>query len=159
MSSSYISALSAKRAEVLSAIERLRQDAAQLSAQLGLKENQLRNLDDLLAVENGRLPDSPQRDSTPKEKRSASFTDQAAEILDQQGKPVHYRQLVTLLAERNIYIPGKDPGANLIAHITRDARFARVGRGMYGLAGWPSVRSATRKPKRKSSTGKRVRRA
>jgi hypothetical protein len=159
MSSSYVSALSAKRTEVLSAIERLREDAAQLAAQISLKENQLRNLDDLLAVENGRVPDSSQRDSAPKERRSTSFTDQAAEMLDQQGKPIHYRQLVSLLAERNIYVPGKDPGANLIAHISRDARFARVGRGMYGLAGWPSVRSTTRKPKRKSSTGKRVRRA
>ncbi len=157
VSTSYASALVAKRAEVLSEIEQLRQRAAELSSQLNLKENQLRNLDDLLALEDGRMRDSEQWEATlVREKRSASFTDQAAETLESAGKPIHYRQLVSLLAERQVYVPGKDPGANLIAHLTRDSRFARVGRGMYGLASWPSVRTAGKKARGKRAARKRT---
>jgi hypothetical protein len=68
-----------------------------------------------------------------------------------------------LLAERDVYVPGKDPAANLIAHLLRDARFGRAaGRGMYGLAGWPIVRAAissrrvTRKPTSRATRASRT---
>ncbi len=163
MSTEYVSTLEKKRAEVLSQIEDLRREAADITGRLSLKESQLRNLDDLLALEDGRVRKSTEFEIGPvKEKRSASFTDQAAEVLEEVGKPIHYRELVALLAERKVYVPGKDPGANLIAHLTRDSRFARVGRGMYGLEGWPSVRAAASKrprkkrPSRKRATGRVV---
>jgi hypothetical protein len=149
--------LVSKRTEVLSEIDDLRRQAAEISGKLAIKESQLRNLDDLLAFEDGRVREASEFEMTPaRERRSASFTDQTADILEQAAKPIHYRELVSLLADRQVHVPGKDPGANLIAHLTRDARFVRVGRGMYGLADWPSVRTAgKRKPRKKRVTRKR----
>lgn len=39
---------------------------------------------------------------------------------------------------QGIRIVGKNPEANLLAHISRDQRFARVSRGMYTLNGRPT---------------------
>jgi hypothetical protein len=150
MGNSYRLALEEKRGEVLSELESLRREAAQLASQIALKENQLRNLNDLLALEDGQRAQATQApNAVSMDVRSVGITDHAAEVLAAVGKPVHYRQLLTLLAERQVYVPGKDPGANLLAHVSRDARFARVGRGMYGLADWPSVRSATKTRRRR----------
>ncbi|MQF67718.1 hypothetical protein FIM07_04685 [SAR202 cluster bacterium AD-802-F09_MRT_200m] len=54
----------------------------------------------------------------------------------QPGKPMHYRDLVAALESRKIYIPGRDRGLNLVAHIHKDPNFVRPKRGMYGLSEW-----------------------
>lgn len=55
------------------------------------------------------------------------------------GEPMHYRDLVAALEGRRIYISGRDPGLNLVAHIHKDSRFVRPQRGMYALKEWYSV--------------------
>ena len=146
MTTSYRLVLEEKRAEVMSGLEELRKEAARLASQIALKENQLRNLNDLVALEDmpTALEATRLAEALPTDGRPSSITDHAAEVLEALSKPVHYRQLLSLLAERQVYVPGKDAGANLLAHVSRDPRFARVGRGMYGLSNWPSVKSAAK---------------
>lgn len=137
---SYEEVLKEKRAEVLAEIDGLRTQATELAGRIAAKEGQLRNLDDLLAIEAGAT-DGWANDGSPARvapTKSQRFTDAAAEILAETGAPIHYVELTRRLGERGVYVPGKDPGANLIAHMLRDQRFSRVqGRGMYGLAEWP----------------------
>lgn len=54
----------------------------------------------------------------------------------QPGQAMHYRDLVARLEELGIYIPGRDKGLNLVAHIHKDPSFVRPKRGMYGLKEW-----------------------
>src|SRR5919108_1677009 len=56
------------------------------------------------------------------------FLDVAFEILKREGQ-LYYEDLVARLAEAGVTVPGRNPGANLIAHMSRDKRFKRVGRG------------------------------
>jgi hypothetical protein len=52
------------------------------------------------------------------------------------GRPVHISDLMRLLRERKVHIPGAGTQANLIAHLRRDKRVVRPSRGMYALAAW-----------------------
>jgi hypothetical protein len=151
----YEMALKTKRTEILASIETARQQASEIAALISLKEAQLKNIDDLLLLESGSAPSQRATPPSAPDRKGSSFVDQAAEVLRELGRPAHYRQLVELLADRKVYVPGKDPGANLISHITRDDRFVRTGRGLYGLAEWPSVSAARPKSKRKRNTRKR----
>jgi hypothetical protein len=58
------------------------------------------------------------------------FLDVAHDILNKEG-PLYYETLLAKLGEAGITIPGRNPGANLIAHMSRDTRFTRTGRGTY----------------------------
>jgi hypothetical protein len=140
----YIEVLQDKRRQVVADIERLRADAAGIAAVLSTRENQLRNIDDLLAMEDGtaepkRVRPVPAASQT----RSTRFVDAACELLKRDGKPTHYRALAQNLADEGVYVPGQDPAANLLAHMSRDPRFGRAGRrGMYGLVEWPDIKAA-----------------
>jgi hypothetical protein len=60
------------------------------------------------------------------------FMDVAYDLIQQEG-PLYYDALLGRLREQGIAVPGRNPGANLIAHMSRDKRFTRVGRGIYGI--------------------------
>jgi hypothetical protein len=47
---------------------------------------------------------------------------------------MHYTKLCAELLARGVFIPGAKPDANLLAHINRDPRFHRVGRGEYSIS-------------------------
>ena len=55
---------------------------------------------------------------------------------DQPGEPMHYRDLVSALEAKKVYISGRDRGLNLVAHIHKDPNFVRPKRGMYALKEW-----------------------
>lgn len=57
-------------------------------------------------------------------------------ILKEANRPVHISDLMRLLSEKNVRIPGSGTQANLISHLRRDKRIVRPSRGMYGLALW-----------------------
>lgn len=98
------------------------------------------------------------------ESASASFSEtkhpavQAViEELSTAGRPLHISELMRLLRDRNVSIPGSGAQANLITHLRRDDRLVRPSRGMYGLAAWglqamPASRRARRKKKRMRTT-------
>jgi hypothetical protein len=79
------------------------------------------------------------------------------ESLDLDDRPLHYRDLLLEIENRGIYVSGRDPGLNLIAHIHKDERFTRPRRGCYGLTEWYpegirrlGERSGTRRGRRSS---------
>jgi hypothetical protein len=154
----YVDVLRHKRSEVLGDIEGLRTQASELANRLAAKESQLRNLDDLLSLEAGGLDGLEGQDkSQPRGAplKSQRFTDAAVALLTERGVPTHYQELATALNDRGVYVPGKDPGANLIAHMLRDDRFARgPGRGMYGLSEWPGMRKTGGGPVRAKRGGR-----
>ena len=127
----YVDTLSAKRKLVAEELESVRGEVRRITELIGLKEAQLRNLDDLLALEGRASPAAPSpadRDAV-----GGTFLDVAADIVRGSGSGVYYRDLLKALSDRGVAVPGQDPAANLIAHLTRDERFVRTGRGTYGL--------------------------
>ena len=52
------------------------------------------------------------------------------------ARPLHISELMRLLRDRGVMIPGAGTQANLIAHLRRDRRLLRTSRGMYGLTAW-----------------------
>jgi len=82
-----------------------------------------------------------------------SVSDMAYEVLSRQNKinPVHYRELADMIIAEGKLIPGKDPAANLIAHLTRDNRFIRTSPGTYAIVEWglkPMPKSRKRRIKK-----------
>ena len=160
MASSYVQTLRNKREEVLADIRRLRAEMSELGAQVASKENQLKNIEDLLNLE-GEVLETTGGDGQEAGPSGSKFIDLAYRLLSDAGKPMHYRELAELLARDGAYVPGQDPAANLLAHMSRDERFGRTrSRGVYGLAEWPAVRAARRAntPKRRT-TRRRTRQA
>ena len=65
------------------------------------------------------------------------IVDLAIEILKDVGNPLHYTEIMKKIESKyNFSIPGKDPKANMNAHLTKDERIVRFARGIYGLADW-----------------------
>jgi len=58
------------------------------------------------------------------------------ESLELDERPMHYRDIVQKLQQKNIHVSGRDPGLNMIAHIHKDTRFYRPKRGHYALSEW-----------------------
>jgi hypothetical protein len=71
-------------------------------------------------------------ESAPKDKKLAVKAVLAE--LESAGRPLHISELMRLLRDRNVPIPGSGSQANLITHLRRDARIVRPSRGMYALA-------------------------
>ena len=66
------------------------------------------------------------------ETRDRHFLDVAYDVLKQEGQ-LYYEDLVARLGDLGVTVPGRNRGANLIAHMSRDKRFRRVGRGTYTI--------------------------
>jgi len=80
-----------------------------------------------------------------------------AELL-RAGRPLHISDLMRLLTDASVRIPGAGSQANLISCIRRDKRIVRPSRGMYGLATWglsemPRAASRRRRRRRPASSG------
>ena len=71
------------------------------------------------------------------------------------GRPLHISELMRLLRDRNVAVPGSGAQANLITHLRRDERVVRPSRGMYGLAAWGLENMPA--PARKRRRRKRIR--
>ena len=52
------------------------------------------------------------------------------------GRPVHISDLMRVLHEAGIRVPGSGTQANLISYLRREPQLVRTSRGMYGLAAW-----------------------
>jgi len=74
----------------------------------------------------------------------------ARDVLEKLGKPTHYRELATKILDSGIFISGQDPAATLLSKMSRDSRFKRYGRGLYGLTSW-NLRRTSKKRKRSGS--------
>jgi hypothetical protein len=83
-----------------------------------------------------------------------SVSDLVFDYLKSSGSqtPSHYRDIANAIMSQGIPLPGKEPAANLLAHIGRDDRFVRVSPGTYGLKEWglePASQKTRRRKRRK----------
>jgi hypothetical protein len=123
---------------------RAEQERAELDRAIATARQEQRLLEQLLALRRDGLIDpgaknpEVQRDvaSTPSTKTAHSALQAAVEELESAGRPLHISELMRLLRNRNIQIPGSGTQANLITHLRRDQRVVRPSRGMYGLTTW-----------------------
>lgn len=66
-----------------------------------------------------------------------TFEDVAVRVLKRHGEPVHYLELKEKMEnEENYTIGGKDPIANITAHLSNSTQIIRFERGIYGLKEW-----------------------
>lgn len=148
-------------------IARAEHDRAELDRVIATIREEERLLAQLLAlrrggtvrVEGGSAEEGPQCGSPPRTTSGAKHPAVQAVIeeLTAAGRPVHISELMRLLHDRKVPIPGAGTQANLITHLRRDERLIRPSRGMYGLAAWglqamPAARRTRRRKNRMRST-------
>lgn len=141
-------------------IEEFEREQSEIQRKLTIARQEERLLLQLLEVR-GVLPGRDQKDRG--EVRRVSLQTQkvtttsthpvvmaVAEELATVGRPVHISDLMRILREKNISVPGSGTQANLISYLRREPQFVRTSRGMYGLAAWglenmPTVRKEKRR--------------
>ncbi len=124
---------------------RAEQERAELERIIAAAREERRLLERLLALRRGAAAGSDGRPSEQKQHDTPPATTSEArhpavqaviEELTAAGRPLHISELMRLLRDRNVPIPGSGTQANLITHLRRDGRLVRPSRGMYGLAAW-----------------------
>lgn len=147
MPSQFAKVVRERRDQLVRELEGLRSELGQLTTRLAIREGQLKNLDELLALEDERVNEqghqaTPMATPTPPSPAAANgnpgapFLAAVAEVLDVKGSPIHYKDIALILSTKGVYVPGRDPAANLLSHMSRDSRFRRFDRGTYGLQHW-----------------------
>jgi hypothetical protein len=134
---SYHAGLLARRDEVVRELQEATQEVARLSEQLAVREAHLRNLEELIRIE-GIGPASTPVGAT-NGRPSARFLDAAEALLRESRRPVHYLEVAKRLQADGVFIPGKNPAANLLTRMTRDRRFKKTGRGTYTITRTPAA--------------------
>jgi len=76
-------------------------------------------------------------------------------ILQEAEHPLPISEIMRLLAERRVRIPGAGTQANLISHLRRDGKIVRPSRGVYALADWGyEEMTYSKKPRRRKKGGR-----
>jgi hypothetical protein len=143
---------SLSEAVLVAALDAARDRAAALEAAVNRAladrdraQQEVHLLTQLLAVRRGaeaslRSEDAdskPNAESAPPRRLSPHpSVQQAISELKSAGKPLHISELMRLLNERGVEIPGQGVQANLIAHMSRHPEIVRPSRGMYALREW-----------------------
>lgn len=99
---------------------------------------------------------APPRSKTRKRSEPHPAAIAAVAELERAGRPLHISELMRLLQERGVEIPGSGQQANLIAHLTRHPEVMRPSRGMYALASW-KLPEPLKRSKRRRVKGERKR--
>lgn len=86
---------------------------------------------------------------------SNAVADAAVVVLQDQGRPMHIGELMTVLKGQNVKLPGQGTQANLISRLRRDERIVRPARGIYALREWgleemPAPKRGSRKRQKKT---------
>ena len=68
--------------------------------------------------------------------RSAPLVEAAYHILAEAEEPLHYKEIHRRLQTELFYIGGVASVPNLVVRLSRDHRFMKVQRGVYGLSEW-----------------------
>ncbi len=129
-SDQYINSLRAKVEELQNEILEDKKKVRHLLGSINAREEQVEYIRKLLEAEGVTLNRKELSDTLFK-----SVSDMAFEVLSKQKEntPIHYRELSEMIMAEGKLIPGKDPAANLIAHLGRDDRFVRTAPGTYAL--------------------------
>jgi hypothetical protein len=131
---------------VRSKVSKAERDRAELERVIIAAREEQRLLERLLALRRGDGASNPLSGPVPdghvEESRGRNHDGQhpsvqvVIEELESANRPLHISDLMRILRERKIKIPGSGTQANLITHLRRDNRLVRPSRGMYGLAAW-----------------------
>lgn len=82
----------------------------------------------------------------PFDQTKISETDIALELLQANGRPMHYRDLVEEVLERLQRTVDPEHMAEVLTQINMDTRFAFAGQGEWGLKVWVPARGTKRMP-------------
>lgn len=143
------------RKEIKSEIEDLEQQLKPLLSAMQSRKEQLAAIEQLMSSLD---PDNPQGEAGTNVggqiviNSLRSLAEAAQEVLEKEHAPLHYQEIARRMQRIGVTIPGENPEANLIAHMSRDDRFTRVARGTYALSSW------NLKPKQRKSRTRRKKR-
>jgi len=135
------------RERLLDRLQHLEAERAWVSEEISVREERLRRI----TTEAGHIrslleihtPDWGREAlasiaAEPEAERSGPPWRQAVvEILERASEPMRYRDIAEQLSTVGKGLGGQDPAETLLAALTRDPGFERVGRGTYWLAGRP----------------------
>lgn len=118
------------------------QERSHLEREIAAAREEQRLLEKLLALRRNGLSESPENlclvephAGTPGQDGAAgAMLSVVTEELEAARRPLHISELMRLLENRNVAIPGSGTQANLIGYLRRDSRVVRPTRGMYALA-------------------------
>ncbi len=153
--------LERERGDLQRELEEIRAKIAEAEKRLTVVIQRLRHVDGLLGFEDnsGSLSQSLELaagEVSRPQPAGESITDLAERVLlEQQGKPMYYKELAREVQRLGGQIGGREPGAALVAKLVTDDRFVRpTSKGFYGLRhDFPTARNvgARLRPKRRRS--------
>jgi len=114
-------------------IASLQANSQEISKSIDLKRGQAQHIMELLSAEGSKI-NNPEALVL----NTLAVNDIAYDYLKtlDTKQPTHYHDLANALISKGIQIPGRNPAANLLSHISRDERFVRTAPGTYGLTEW-----------------------
>lgn len=156
MDSDYVSVLRKKLGYLKEEKSKKHNEIKQLLSEIEVLQKSADNIIELLNVE-GVLIDSNDLVGLIQE----SIADIAYDYFNSGNdkKPLHYQDIYNGILSSGKFLPGKNPAANLLTHMSRDKRFIRVSSGTYGLSEWGiqvPKKISRKKSKRKSTTIRRI---
>ena len=134
----------------------LRRRLEPLTAEWRHKKEQIAAVERALFLLGTKPSDVSLNGASPLEGNSNRPADVAYRVLSEANEPLHYHRLLSTMEATGFTMPGTNPSANLLAHLSRDERIARVDKGVYALREW-NLREAVRKGKSKKPSSRRRR--
>ena len=117
-------------------VSRLAEEAERVQARLAEARRQLMLLYELLAtVTNAPVATGAKHLGLERSVRERVQAD-AETILREHGQPMRVHDILASFVRRGMVLPGRGTPTNILAHLVVDDRFARHGRGVYGLSEW-----------------------
>jgi hypothetical protein len=110
----YVESLKATRGEISTKLEHLRVSRREVDERVAVREGQLRNIEELLALEGEKHEVQPAEVLA-----SGHFMDAPIDELAASTAGMHYTDILRRIQARGAEVPGRDPGANLIAQMSR----------------------------------------
>jgi hypothetical protein len=116
----------------------------ELTVTLANRKRAIQAIEELIRLEGGEDAEDSKVTAFPvkPEPGTSQIADGVYAVLQERGVPVHYSELTKEVLLRGVEIGGKNPANTLLAHLSRDDRFYRPGRGTYALKEWsPNAKS------------------
>lgn len=73
--------------------------------------------------------------------------------LKDAGRPLHYKEILDSLQSESFYFSGTASIQNLIVRLSRDRRFIKIERGVWGLSEWVKIPGKFSKPEKPENAG------
>jgi hypothetical protein len=136
--------LKARLKQLQAEAERDSRKLQELTASLATRKRAIQAIEEVIRIEGGEEPEAGTITAFPRmpEPGTSAIAEGVFESLSEKGTPTHYFELTDAVMRKGVRIGGKNPHNTLLAHLSRDSRFYRPGRGTYALKEWnPNARS------------------